>query len=523
MDVDINDESRVRRDIVEATVEYYPLLSETQEVNVTVASASANALACVTRLGMTVSRLQGLNHAMLRVGQQWRREKQTALATVAQHQKLLAFLEAPAVLDDCIRNEMYHEALMVLEHITRSAHPMDKVQLFRRVENEVRYSLEKGLADVVLPRLAEQLTVASAVKVTTFFRRLGLEESQIRLLFLAKRAEYIDGLLYEAEESGMPYSRIFRYVTAFKVHVSEAILQYTACFSPESENGSCNELVGWSHERAYVFVKSFRASLEKISNGSELASVIEQCFNSASTVALVHMDVSSLVNEALISRVKSLFADQVALAVQSYTASMMTFSWRPPNGLQWGSLQRRTETPAPPPTGTTTKGTAISLPPPIPPPVTLVQWMPLAYALNGLLTAFNTIRKCVVPGVEQFCVTRVEGLLQTMAKDLARDKELLMAVEGGEKQVYLHFVDAFVHDFYPHVLSCVRLLLSDDAQRLLASGMHSSIESLRSILPLESTSTTCDAKEQAANVPSSDHLSVTITTTATTTAAVHDV
>ncbi|KEG14777.1 oligomeric golgi complex component 8 [Trypanosoma grayi] len=503
MEVETNDEARVRRGIVEATVEHYPLLSETQEVNSKVASSSGTALSCVKRLNDSLSKLQSLSQTMVRVGQQWRREKQVALSTVAQHQKLLAFLEAPAVLNDCIQNEMYHEALMVLEHITRSAQPMDKVELFRRVESEVRCTLEKALAEVVLPRLAEQLTVASAVKVTTFFRRLGIAESQIRQLFLWKRAEYVDNILRDAEEGGVPYSRIFRYVTAFKVHVSEAILQYTACFSLVTEGEPCNELVGWCHERAYVFVDCFRASLEKIRNGSELASVIEQCWNSAATTTLVHMDVSGLINEALAARVKALFADQIALAVQSYTAAMMTYSWRPPAGLQWSSPQKR---PVPVP----------SVAAPVPPPVSLVQWLPLAYALNGLLTAFNTIRKCVIPGVELFCVAKVEGLLQTMAKDLARDKELLMSVEGGEKQVYLLFVDAFVHDFYPHILASARELLSSDAERLLTSGMRSSIESLRSILPGDTDHALDEAPQPAGNAPEEGTTSATISAPANT-------
>ncbi|RNF04403.1 putative oligomeric golgi complex component 8 [Trypanosoma rangeli] len=487
METSMSDEEGVRRGIVEAAVEHYSLLSGTQEVNAKVAAASGSALSCVKRLNDSLGKLQTLSQAMTRVGQQWRREKQIALGTVAQHQKLLAFLEAPAVFDDCIRNEMYHEALMVLEHITRSSQPMAEVELFRRVEVEVRCNLERALSEVVFPRLAQQLTVASAVKVTTFLRRLGVDESQIRRLFLWKRAEYVDGFLREAEESEVAYSRIFRYVAAFKVHVSEAIMQYTACFSPTVEGGACSELVAWCHQRVYVFLDGFRASLDKITNGSELSSVIEECNSCSATATLLHMDVSGLLNESLISRVKTLFAEQIALSMQSYTASMATFSWRTSTGPQWSSSLKRAEP-------TSSSNSSMS------PPLSLLQWLPLAYALNGLLTAFNTIRKCVVPGVKLFCVSKVEGLLQTVAKDLARDKELLMAMEGGEKQVYLLFVEAFVNDFYAHVLVCIRELLGNDAQRLLENGMRGSIESLRSILPTERHTASCGTPQKEQQV-----------------------
>ncbi|ESL07947.1 oligomeric golgi family complex component 8 [Trypanosoma rangeli SC58] len=227
--------------------------------------------------------------------------------------------------------------------------------------------------------------------------------------------------------------------------------------------------------------------LEKITNGSELASVIEECNSCSATATLLHMDISGLLNESLISRVKTLFAEQIALSMQSYTASMATFSWRTSTGLQWSSSLKRAE-----PTSSSSANMS--------PPLSLLQWLPLAYALNGLLTAFNTIRKCVVPGVMLFCVAKVEGLLQTVAKDLARDKELLMAMEGGEKQVYLLFVEAFVNDFYLHVLVCMRELLGNDAECLLENGMRGSIESLRSILPTERHTTSCETPQEEQQV-----------------------
>lgn len=472
MELEVSEESRIRSSIVEAMVQNYPLMSCTQEVNVKVATASDAALSCATRLGDSLTKLQALSQAMSRVGQLWRKERQVALGTVEQHQKLLAFLEAPSVLQECIRNEMYHEALVVLEHVRRSSRPIENVEFLHCVEAEVLIALQQALEEQILPRLAEQLTVASALKLTTFLRRLGVEETYIRQLFLLKRGEYIDGHVHEAERSGAPYSRIFRYLTTFKVHVAEVVLQYTACFSGEVDGGSCSELVGWCHARSFVFLERLRACLERIANGSELASVIEQYNNCASAAALVHMDIFGLISEAVSSRVKSLFAEQLSLATQSYSASMATFSWRPPTDAQRQALQINSEVEVVP--GITSS-----------PPVGLLQWLPLAYALNGILTAFNSIRKCVVPGVESFCVAKVEELMQIIARDLSRDRDVLMAVEGAEKHAYLLFVHAFVHEFYTHVLVCVRELLGDEAQQQLAMAMQYSVEGLRGLLSHE--------------------------------------
>nr|CCC95693.1 unnamed protein product [Trypanosoma congolense IL3000] len=473
MDTGTNEELRVRTNIIEAMVQNFPLLLHTREVNVKVATSSDNALSCVTRLNDSLAKLQTLSQTMGRVGQLWRREKQIALRAVEQHQKLLAFLEVPSVLKDCIRNEMYHEALVVLNRIMTSAQSVESLELFCRVRGETLNVLQHSLEELVLPRLAQQLTVASAVKLTAFLRRLGVEEQRIRWLFLLKRAEYVDGYMHEAVGTGTPYLRIFRYLTGFKVHVSEVVLQYTACFSADAGDSSSIELVGWCHERSFAFLERLRACLERISNGSELASVIEQCSNCASAAALVHMDVSGIINQALSSRVKSLFAEQISLATQSYSASMATFSWRPPSDAQQQPLPRDTKTAAPRDA--------------TPPPVSLLQWLPLAYALNGILTAFNTIRKCVIPGIELFCVAKVAGLLRIIAKDLTRDRGILMAVEGGEKHSYLLFVNVFMHDFYFHVLSCVQELLGDDARRLLDRDMYRTMHDLRNLLPQDGT------------------------------------
>ncbi|KAG8340124.1 putative oligomeric golgi complex component 8 [Trypanosoma vivax] len=485
MNHEVSDESRVRHSIVEATVEHFALFTETQDVNARVAAAAGNSLNTVERLSDSLSKLQKLSQAIVSAGQQWREKKQVALNAVAQHPKLLVFLEAPALLSDCLRKEMYHEALAVLEHIRRSVQSMENIELFCRLEDETRATLENALGELVLPRLAGQLTVASAVKITTFFRRLGVPEAQIRRIFLQKRGEYVSGLFQDAENNKVPHSRIFGYLTVFKVYVIDVVLQFCACFSPDTESGLCCDLAEWCHRRAFIFVQYLRSSLEKITNGSELASIIEQCSVCGSAAAQVHMDVSSLVNEAIAARVRGLLEEHLSQAAQSYATSMATFSWRPPSGSLWSAPQCPKE------------GGGVVKDGPASAPLCLLQYLPLAYVLNGILTAFNTIRKCVVPGVELFCISRVEEIVRMMANDLAQDKDLLLAVESDEKQAYLQFVNAFVCDFYPHVLICVQELLGDKPKHVLENRMRSAIESLRSLIPSQIDSCQAEIVQQS--------------------------
>lgn len=474
-----SEEARVRRAIIDSAVENYDLLAQSQETNKKVSGASTEAQLESNLLGDDLVKLQTYTQSMTQAGSQWRKEKLILNSAVVQHQKLLSLMEAPGLVDDCIRNDMYHEALLVLEHMTRSYKYAGQVELFQRLHSEMRRTLETDLEEVVLPRLSGPMTVDAAFKVVTFLRRLGFVNEQLRGLFLQRRGAYVDRMMQDAESSPVPYSRILKCTTVYKVHVSEVILQYSACFPSPSKSTEGlawdDELREWCHVRSSHFLRVFAAAMDSLSNGSELALVVEQCHSCSASVAKVHLDVAASLNDIIVRNVKRLFAEQMANAVNAYKTSMLTFSWRMPSYTS-SSLEmsgRDGGNSGGPMAGVGKGGIGSS------PPMQLAQWLPLAYALNGFLSAANSIRKCLLPGLDIFCCERIEDLLRHIAGDLLRDGELMASMDRAERGVFSSFVTAFVDCFYPYLLQCTSALLGGQMERWVESGVGELIQRLR--------------------------------------------
>lgn len=461
------EEVRLRRAISEAAVGNYGLLCLCQEANATAGTLSLAAQAVSSQLSESITKLQANSDGLAQAGMQWRREKQLLASAVSQHQKLLSFTESPALLEECIRSELYHEALLVLEHMTRFSQCAPHVHFFHRISEDMQRTLAKCLEETILPRLSGPLSVDTAFKLITFLRRLGVHADQLVALFLGRRSQYIDQLVAEANSSSLAYSRVLKYIRIYKVSTSEVVLQYSACFPSEADSSYQHwddALRWWCYHQANRFVDSLNEALGQVTHSSELALIVEQCSSCSANASTLHCDVGPAINRIILNHLLRVFEQHMSYATKAYTTSMQTFSWR-----------AAMYTPA---RELTVPGTAASSL-----PISLSQWLPLSYALNGMLTAFNSIRKCLIPGLEVPCVRLVATLVQLIASDLRRDGDLVSTMDTSEGSVYRQVVQAFTSTFYPYVLSCTGTLLGEEMRRWMDAALSSEVQMLVRRLP----------------------------------------
>jgi hypothetical protein len=453
------EELRIKREIVDVTVSNFHVFKAAFETNETVVQRFSLAAQTTPKLVAALEQLQKQSQSLAAVGQAWRTDKQIATAAVAQHQKLLELLEAPQTIDVCVRSEMYHEALLALEHIHSFANGFGAAAppLVTKLLRDVNSTLHKLLNTVVIPRLATNISLSLAIKLTTFLRRLGVGEQHLRQLFLTKRSELIDNATSDAEApSTAPYSCLSRLLTAMKVHGSEVVTQFHACFtSLPRETGQqaavmCDELAQWTASRSASLVQHFEKKLPHVTSGAEIASLLEQSHNAASVLAKVGLDVTPAIVDMLAERIVSIFTSQISGAEQSYTAAMNAHTWKTQ---QVAGAGRQAEGPA-------ASGSSGS----IAPPVALLPILPLSYAMNGILTACNEVRKCAAPVAAGRCVREVTRFVLRIADDIASSHAMLQLLDEGEQKGVAAFADAFVYDFVPHVAKCIERLFSSMPQ-----------------------------------------------------------
>lgn len=468
-----SEEARVRQAIVDCAVDHYDLLANAQAANVSAAALSSSAEEAAKGLSGSLQTLQSSSQLLHFAGQAWRQEKAQLRSAVMSHQKIVALMEAPALVEECVRHNMFHEALLIFEHVMMLCQHMNDVYVFQRLQAEVTDAMELVVETHVLPMLSGPLSVDSAYKAISLLRRLGAAPVNLRALFLSRRAAYIDQLVQEAEDSIVPYSRILKYVTVYKVHVSEVTLQYKACFPSNTEaqqRETAQELGLWCQEQAHRFVSLMSAALQHLHNGSELALVIQQCGSCASTTARVHTDVSGLLGSVLVDKVRALFAEGMRQARMTYRTAMQTSSWRVSVYCHHNTnLTLATAVEAPATVGDT-------------PAVQLAQWLPLAYALNGTLSSFNAIRKCLLPGVEASCGEEVYRLVADVAQDMLTDTPLLDTMDSAEKGVFVTFVKAFRRLFYPYVLHLMSRMLGPGHREVMEDRLQGLVHEVDELL-----------------------------------------
>ncbi|GET90244.1 oligomeric golgi complex component 8, putative [Leishmania tarentolae] len=491
------EEARVRQSIVNCAVDHYELLTNAQAANMAAASLSSSAEDIAKELTASLQTLNSWSQLLQHAGQSWRQEKAQLHNAAMGHQKVLALMESPALVEECVRQTMFHEALLIFDHVMMLCQHMSDVQVFQRLQKEMVKTMEQAVDSHVLPMLSGVLTVDTAYKAVSLLRRLGGCSEMLRILFLRSRTSYIRQLLQEAESSMVPLSLILKYITVYKMHVNEVTLQYKACFLSNTEaeqRQATEELSLWCQEQACMFMRLMSAALQRLHNGSELALVVQQCSSCASASARVHTDVLGLLSRVFVQKVHGIFADGMQQARTTYRTAMQTSSWRVSVYCHNNSnLTTSTVIKAPPTIGDT-------------PAVQLSQWLPLAYALNGMLSSFNSIRKCLLPGVEAPCGEEVRQLVCEVGQDMLNDVPLLGTMYSAEREVFVTFVKAFQQLWYPYVLHLVGRLLGpahrEDLEDRTQALMHDVEELLFSIEP---PSTVPSVQSMSSAVPAPTH------------------
>eukprot|EP00796_Vickermania_ingenoplastis_P004622 gene4627-3332_t len=503
----------LRRSMAEAAAERHDLLAATYAASGLVQAASAKGAAMTETLAHSLEHLHAKATALTDRGALWRHERQQCQHAVAHHIQLLQLLEAPQLLEDAVQQEMYTEAITVLQHIRRAsleaapprppeeapggANPLPVAEadsppagtaLLAGLRRRAEAALERSLRDVILPRLAGPLTVDGAFRALQFLRLVAApaQQSVLPSLFLAARTTYTRHLREEAAGFASPAQRLKRYLQLYKVALQETVLQFAACFAEDTEG----LLHDWCSEQSNALQDAMAADVAQLTNSYELGVLWEQGFAASLSAGKAFCSIWPVLSALVVDRAMELFCQHMRRAERAYQERVRHFSWTasaaaaPPllragaaattgwgrgasaalSGSGGGSFSE-SFTPANSFTATLgglTGSAAVELMP----PMELADFAPLAHALNGFLHAMNSVHRVLLPGMEQLCVEETTALLRLIASDLARDSDAL-AGDADSLRVYASMVQAFGGLLYPHVLRCVATAFGDDARHRL--------------------------------------------------------
>ncbi|KAK2854345.1 hypothetical protein Q5P01_007006 [Channa striata] len=372
--------------------------------------------------------------------------------TLNRHTEILEILEIPQLMDTCVRNGYYEEALELAAYVKRLEKKHSSLPVIQGIVREVRQS-----AQLMLNQLLQQLRSNSqlpvCLRVIGYLRRMDVfTEAELRVKFLQARGTWLNSILAAIPEDD-PYFHITKTIEACRVHLFDIITQYRAIFSdedplvpPAGEQAVVNEgaiFYGWVVQKVAEFLDTLDKDLQR-GVGSRLDSLLGQCMYFGLSFSRVGADFRGQVAPMFQRVAAETFSRAVQEAVEKFHEDMNLYTLIALPSMLAGSI--------PPVAPSTQPGT-------LQPPMSLLEFQPLACFLNNILTALNDLRLCCPIGVAQDVTRCLEDALKMVTRQILvfhRAEE--SAFSSREKELFVQFCSSYAEDLLPFLNRCLQVL-----------------------------------------------------------------
>ncbi|XP_066099198.1 conserved oligomeric Golgi complex subunit 8 isoform X2 [Saccopteryx bilineata] len=373
--------------------------------------------------------------------------------TLNRHTEILEILEIPQLMDTCVRNSYYEEALELATYVRRLERKYSSIPVIQGIVDEVRQSMQLMLSQLI-QQLRTNIQLPACLRVIGFLRRMDIfTEAELRVKFLQARDAWLRSIL-TAIPNDDPYFHITKTIEACRVHLFDIITQYRAIFSDEDPllspamgEHTVNESAifhGWVLQKVSQFLQVLEADLQQ-GIGSRLDSLLGQCMYFGLSFSRVGADFRGQLAPVFQRVAISTFQRAVQEAVEKFQEEMNSYTLiLAPAILGSGNL------PAAVP---------VTQPGTLQPPMVLLDFPPLACFLNNILVAFNDLRLCCPIALAQDVTRTLEDALAKVTKViLAFHRAEEAAFTNGEQELFVQFCTVFLEDLVPYLNRCLQVL-----------------------------------------------------------------
>lgn len=144
-------------------------------------------------------------------------------------------LEIPELLENCVRGEMFEEALDLKNHVEVIVERHRNLPLLNMILKDMQIAIGK-MSDALLQELqAKKIPLTELLKVISYLRRMNLfSEQELRKQFLIRRERWFqnetDKLLLDFQTSKNGYAYLTQLVDFNRLNLFEIITQFRALF-----------------------------------------------------------------------------------------------------------------------------------------------------------------------------------------------------------------------------------------------------------------------------------------------------
>ena len=369
------------------------------------------------------------------------RDRRKASLILEHHDKLYDVLSLPMLLDSCIRNHSYNEALLLATHSMTLSRRFPNNPLMQSVRAECDARVQAMLTQL-LGVLSEQAKLPALFRAVNFLRKMEvMDEQELALAFLTGRSVYLDSALntVEIEKKGSmegnkerdreAYARYLkRYVDVWREGVQDVVSQYNTIFlerAPSSSTSAISTqlhilLSTFANHRIHSLLGLLQENLPMIPDPTYLTPLLTQLTYCSTSFTRLGMDFRGLLTPIFVDAVRLGITQELEEAADAWCAPLTLAANRPSKVPQKPTqLLAASAASLPLPRPTAGQLQTISANPVTVPPQILASYSHLAIYLNAVLTAMNGLRM-LAP------VELLGDILSVLEKTLARSGDTLL-------------------------------------------------------------------------------------------------
>ncbi|GBG81990.1 hypothetical protein CBR_g34170 [Chara braunii] len=403
---------------------------------------------------------------------------------LANHNTLLELLKIPQLMDTCVRNGNYDEALDLEAFVAKLATMHSRLPVIQTLADEV-HQITQAMLQQLLQRLRSSIQLPDCLRVIGYLRRLAVfGEHEMRLQFLRCREAWLADIIEELDQSS-PYDYLKRITECHRVHLFDVVMHYRAIFSDDTsgqeEVNDGGLVYSWAMHRVTAYLNVLRTMLPRISEGTSLESILQHCMYCAMSLGRVGLDFRGLLPPLFESCVYDLFNRNISVAVEAFQHALASHRWVPL-----------------PPMGSSRLSGADDGSEDVAPPYSLMEHPPLAAFVNGVLAALNELRHCAPLSLRSSLAGTLQQALKNVTDTLLRFNATRI-LRDSEKSLFMGLCRAFVEIAAPYCAVCFGRCYSGGASLL---DTRTVLEPVRKLVMLSSAAP--DAGPSARNEVQAD-------------------
>ncbi|XP_058099523.1 conserved oligomeric Golgi complex subunit 8 isoform X1 [Magnolia sinica] len=358
---------------------------------------------------------------------------------LANHSIVLDLLEIPQLMDTCVRNGNYDEALDLEAFVCKLSTMHPKLPVIQSLATEVRQTTQSLLSQL-LQKLRSNIQLPECLRIIGYLRRIGVfSESEMRLQFLRCREAWLAGILDDLDQRNV-YEYLKGMVNCHRMHLFDVVNQYRAIFADDTsgseENYDGGLLFSWAMHQITSHLKILKTMLPKITEGGSLSNILDQCMYCAMGLGWVGLDFRGLLPPLFEDAVLNLFSKNMNTAVENFQLVLDSHRWVPL-----------------PAVGFTSNGTTDESQDDVTPPSYLMEHPPIAVFVNGVSAAMNELRPCAPVSLKHILAQEVVKGLRAVSETLMRYNSTRVLREN-ESTLFLSLCRAFIEVAFPHCATC---------------------------------------------------------------------